>query len=90
MPHVTFIHGIANKPPADDLLSIWCRTLAEAAEPMSLSDIGVTSSLVYWADLMYESPDLPPGPHTIEIRVADAKHPDSRYTWVNVDRIEFE
>jgi methyl-accepting chemotaxis protein len=40
--------------------------------------------------LMYESPVLPYGPHTIEIRVADAKHPDARYTWVNVDRIEFE
>jgi len=40
--------------------------------------------------LMYESPVLPHGPHTIEIRVADAKHPDARYTWVNVDRVEFE
>jgi hypothetical protein len=39
---------------------------------------------------MYESPVLPHGPHTIEIRVADAKHPDARYTWVNVDRVEFE
>jgi methyl-accepting chemotaxis protein len=40
--------------------------------------------------LMYESPALPYGPHTIEVRVADAKHPDARYTWVNVDRVEFE
>jgi methyl-accepting chemotaxis protein len=40
--------------------------------------------------LMYESPPLPYGPHTIDVRVADAKHPDARYTWVNVDRIEFE
>jgi methyl-accepting chemotaxis protein len=40
--------------------------------------------------LMYESPVLPHGPHRIEVRVADAKHPDARYTWVNVDRIEFE
>jgi methyl-accepting chemotaxis protein len=40
--------------------------------------------------LMYESPTLPHGPHTITIRVADAKHPDARYTWVNVDRVEFE
>jgi len=58
MPHVTFIHGIANKPPADDLLAIWRRTLAEAAEPLPLGDLGVTSSLVYWADLMYEMPDM--------------------------------
>jgi hypothetical protein len=57
MPHVTFIHGIANKPASDDLLHIWRRTLAEAAEPLPLSDLGVTSSLVYWADLMYASPD---------------------------------
>jgi methyl-accepting chemotaxis protein len=40
--------------------------------------------------LMYESPVLPYGQHTIDVRVADAKHPDARYTWVNVDRIEFE
>src|ERR1700741_5254392 len=57
MPHVTFIHGIANKPPSDDLLRIWCRTLAELSDPLPLSDLGVTTSLVYWADLMYEKPD---------------------------------
>lgn len=57
MPHVTFIHGIANKPPAEDLLRIWCRALAEAADPLPLSDLGVTSSIVYWADLMYAAPD---------------------------------
>ena len=57
MAHVTFIHGIANKPPAEDLLRIWCRTLADAAEPVALGDLGVTTSLVYWADLMYGKPD---------------------------------
>jgi hypothetical protein len=57
MAHVTFIHGIANKPPAEDLLRIWCRALADAAEPVALGDMGVTTSLVYWADLMYEKPD---------------------------------
>jgi hypothetical protein len=57
MPHITFIHGIANKPPADDLLSIWRRTLAQASEPLPLGDLGVTASIVYWADLMYERPD---------------------------------
>ena len=29
MPHVTFIHGIANKPPPDDLLRIWQEALAD-------------------------------------------------------------
>lgn len=57
MPHVTFIHGIANKPPAPDLLRIWRRALADAADPLPLGDLGVTSSLVYWADLMYGKPD---------------------------------
>jgi len=57
MPHVTFIHGIANKPPAADLVRIWRSTLANAAEPVPLGDLGVTSALVYWADLLYEKPD---------------------------------
>lgn len=52
MAHVTFIHGIANKPPADDLLRIWSRALADATEPLSLSDAGVTTTMVYWADLL--------------------------------------
>jgi hypothetical protein len=57
MPHVTFIHGGANKPRADHLLRLWRRTLAEASEPLPLGDLGVRSSLVYWADLMYAEPD---------------------------------
>lgn len=57
MPHVTFIHGIANKPPLDDLLRIWRDTLADAAEPLPLGDLGVSSSMVYWADLLYEKPE---------------------------------
>lgn len=57
MAHVTFIHGIANKPPPADLLRIWREALANAADPLALGDLGVTTSLVYWADLMYEEPD---------------------------------
>jgi hypothetical protein len=57
VPHVTFIHGIANKPPAKDLLRIWCEALADAADPLPLGDLGVTSSLVYWADLLYQRPE---------------------------------
>jgi hypothetical protein len=57
MAHVTFIHGIANKPPPADLLRIWRDALANAADALPLGDLGVTSSLVYWADLMYEKPD---------------------------------
>lgn len=57
MAHVTFIHGISNKPPQEELLRIWCRTLEDAAEPVGLKDLGVKTSLVYWADLMYEKAD---------------------------------
>ncbi len=57
MPHVTFIHGISNKPPVDDLLRIWRNALADATEPLPLGDYGVTSSMVYWADLLYGRPE---------------------------------
>jgi len=57
MPHVTFIHGIANKPPPADLLTIWRRALADAPEPCPLNSLGVTSSQVYWADLLNEKPE---------------------------------
>lgn len=57
MAHVTFIHGIANKPQAADLLRLWREALSDAADPLPLGDLGVTSSLVYWADLLYEKAD---------------------------------
>ncbi len=57
MPHVTFIHGIGNKPESDALLQIWRRVLTETEVPLDLLAESVTSSMVYWADLMYESPD---------------------------------
>ena len=63
MAHVTFIHGISNKPASDALLAIWRRTLAEAEDALPLGDLGVTSSLVYWADLMYASPDADVAAH---------------------------
>lgn len=56
MPHVTFIHGISNKPPIEELQRIWVRALAEAVEPLSLEEAGVTTSMVYWADLLYGEP----------------------------------
>ena len=55
MAHVTFIHGIANKPPLDRLLDIWHRSLA-SSDGVDLGAEGITSSMVYWADVMYESP----------------------------------
>jgi hypothetical protein len=57
MPHVTFVHGIANKPPPDDLIRIWKYALETAPEPLSLGALGVSSSMVYWADLLYPEPE---------------------------------
>src|SRR5215472_7556382 len=57
MPHVTFIHGIANKPPADELIRIWRRALESAPDPLPLGSLSVTSSMVYWADLLYAEPE---------------------------------
>jgi hypothetical protein len=39
VPHVTFIHGIANKPPVGDLLRIWREAIADAASPLPLGDL---------------------------------------------------
>jgi hypothetical protein len=56
MPHVTFIHGIGNKPTEKQFLEIWERSLADSMG-LSLAENGVTSSLVYWADVLYPAPD---------------------------------
>lgn len=55
MPHITFIHGIANKPAADKLLTIWRDALA-ADDGIDLGANGITSSMVYWADVLYANP----------------------------------
>ena len=54
MPHVTFIHGIANKPPKEKLLEHWLHALSMGG--LDLDTNGVTSSMVYWADVMYKAP----------------------------------
>jgi hypothetical protein len=55
MAHITFIHGIANKPPKDVLLEQWRVALLDN-DGVDLDDLGVTSSMVYWADLLYPEP----------------------------------
>lgn len=63
MPHVTFVHGLANKPPADTLIRLWVEAL-ERDNPrgtpnpgLSLDNLGTTYSMVYWADVLYPAPD---------------------------------
>lgn len=55
MPHVTFVHGIANKPKKEVLLRDWEDALAVGG--LDLAASGVTTSLVYWADVMYAAPE---------------------------------
>ena len=54
MPHVTFVHGIGNKPPAEQLSGIWRGALA--ANGLDLDARRVSSSMVYWADLLNAKP----------------------------------
>jgi hypothetical protein len=55
MAHITFIHGIANKPAPAPLLKLWRRTLAQGGG-LDLGTKGISSSMVYWADVMYPEP----------------------------------
>jgi hypothetical protein len=56
MAHVTFIHGIANKPPGPKLLDLWIAALKAGSEPLDLKAHNITSDLVYWADVLYPEP----------------------------------
>lgn len=58
MAHLTFIHGISNKPAAEELHRIWRGALLKAASPLDLDAEGVTSEMVYWADVLYAEPTL--------------------------------
>jgi len=55
MGHVTFIHGILNKTGPDELIQLWRRGLAEE-DGFNLATRGVSSSMVYWADVLYDKP----------------------------------
>jgi hypothetical protein len=51
---VTFIHGIANKPPKETLLEQWMSSLTDGG--LDLEAEGVSASMVYWADVVYPEP----------------------------------
>lgn len=55
MGDVTFIHGIANKPAVEELHRIWVDALASDGG-VDLDARGVSSRMVYWADLLYAEP----------------------------------
>jgi hypothetical protein len=55
MGHLTFIHGIGNKPVAEALLDQW-RLAVLDNDGLDLDEAGVSMSLVYWADMLYPQP----------------------------------
>jgi hypothetical protein len=57
--HVTFVHGLANKPAPADLRRIWLEALrapVDGDDGFDLGAAGVGDSFVYWADLFYDAP----------------------------------
>lgn len=57
--HVTFIHGVGNKPTPTDLRRVWLEALARPVkkdEGFDLEAVGVSASFVYWASFFYENP----------------------------------
>jgi hypothetical protein len=57
--HVTFVHGLANKPAPADLRRIWLEALRapfKGDNGFDLGASGVSDTFVYWADLFYDTP----------------------------------
>jgi hypothetical protein len=53
--HLTLVHGMCNKPPLEILLDIWERAL-RADGGLDLAARGVTTTMVYWCDVLYDLP----------------------------------
>jgi len=56
MASALFIHGLSNKPEHGFLLDLYNRKLA-FEDGLSFDTLNVTSSIIYWADVLYPSPD---------------------------------
>ena len=80
MPHVTFIHGIANKPAPDVLLRLWRQSLSRD-DGLDLGAEGITSSMVYWADVMYEEPKAEMAEHESNDSVIERTDTDVDMDW---------
>jgi hypothetical protein len=81
MPHITFIHGIANKPPKDKLLQNWEDSLADGG--LNLASNGVTTSMVYWADVMYEKPEETANSFEAVEEGLGTGEPDEELSWID-------
>ncbi|ANM30178.1 hypothetical protein ABI59_12240 [Acidobacteria bacterium Mor1] len=80
MAHVTFIHGICNKPEPEELHNMWLRALRED-EGIDLHNRSIDTRMVYWADVMYAEPDDDEGgPERVGSDVA-TQELDDRDAW---------
>jgi hypothetical protein len=75
MAHVTFIHGIGNKPSPEQTLNIWRRNLA-VDYGIDLGTEGITSDMAYWADILYEEPSTLSAAHESVETVVNRADPD--------------
>ncbi len=67
MTHITFVHGMANKPAADRVYALWLSALQRddprpdvfpsPNDGIDLDAYSVTSEMVYWADVLYADPN---------------------------------
>lgn len=79
MAHVTFIHGISNKPIASELQEIWIRALASGRNGVNLPGEGISTSMVYWADVLYAEPDADVAAYeSLEARTPKAADADAQ------------
>jgi hypothetical protein len=88
MAHVTFVHGIGNKPEPRALLDLWRRKFAQGAGAIGLGDAGVESSMVYWADVLYERPDPDLAAFESGAGVGVAKSPEG-HRWGSFSKARF-
>ncbi len=84
MPFVTMIHGISNKPPEDLLLASWEDALSEDSETegLDLPTEGIGTSMVYWADVLYEEPGSPAQAHESTGSDAITSESDEDQEWM--------
>ncbi|WP_395375798.1 hypothetical protein [Marinicella sp. W31] len=76
--HITFIHGIGNKPSAEQLRRIWIESLTmdrDSNEGFDPEAEGISVSFVYWADLFHDEP-IPPGTYESIVDEVAVSFPD--------------
>jgi hypothetical protein len=83
MAHITFIHGIGNKPRAERLLHQWRVALLDD-DGLDLDGLGVTASMGYWADILYPAPTgAEAGNESTSLELQEAATPqDADLSWV--------